>query len=298
MFIIKQIVFNDFYKMVERIFGESRLAFHFSKYSNSLYNNFIHIFLLVLKERSKQSYRGLVELADTLNIKQMLGIQKLPHFTTLHKFLQKLDKTILSKLVRVCHKILNCSNMLTAIDGTGFDNTHPSMYYQNKYGIRKGYKNYINTHILTDTNTKLVLNIETSPYKKHDSQFFTSLIEPLKHKLRCVLGDKGYDSMQLREYCWNNNITNHIDFRNFGEVIKDNKNRNKAKQRFRRNIYHKRSIVESIISAIKRRFGDFVTAKTKDSQQKQVIIKAIAYNITVLDKYKQNIFCLWIRILR
>jgi hypothetical protein len=81
--ILKQIFFIGFYKMVERVFSESRIPFRFSKYSNGMYNNFVHVFLLVLKEKYKQSYRGLVELADNLTIRQMLGLLKVPHFTTL-----------------------------------------------------------------------------------------------------------------------------------------------------------------------------------------------------------------------
>lgn len=298
MFIVKQIVFNDFYRLVERVFGECRIPYRFSKYSNGLYNNFVHVFLLVLKEKYKQSFRGLVELADNLNIRQMLCLSKIPHFTTLNKFISKLNKDLLAKLVRVCYKILNLTNIRSAIDGTGFDNTHPSMYYQNKYGVRKGYKNYITTQILTDTNTKLILNIETCAYKKYDSQFFISLVDPLKQQLRCVLADRGYDSMELRNYCWSNNITNHIDFREVPKYQKVSSKRIKAKKRFRRNIYHQRSIVESVISAVKRRFGDFVTARNEHNQQKQVMLKALAYNITVLDKYKQKVFCLWIFILK
>jgi transposase len=167
------------------------------------------------------------------------------------------------------------------------------MYYQNKYSVNKGYKNYINTHIITDLYTKLILNIETCNHRKHDSQFFIPLIEPLKQQLSCVLADRGYDSMELREFCWNNKITNHIDFRNFGPVRTNNKNRNNAKKRFRRKVYRKRSIVESVISAVKRRFGDFVTSRKQDNQQKQVILKVLAYNITILGKYKQKVFCLW-----
>ena len=294
MFIVKQIVFNDFYKLVERVFGECRLPFRFSKYSNGLYNNFVHVFLLVLKEKYKQSYRGLVELADNLNLKQMLCLSKIPHFTTLHKFLSKLDKNLLAKLVRVCHKILNLTNILSAIDGTGFDNIHPSMYYQNKYGINKGYKNYVNTQLLADINSKLILNIETCTYRKHDSQFFISLIDPVKHKLRCVLADRGYDSMELREFCWNNHISNHIDFRMPPKYQSFSSKRLLAKKRFRRNIYHQRSTVESVISAVKRRFGDFVTARSSHNQQKQVMLKVLAYNISVLSKHKQKIFCLFI----
>ncbi|MCK9292520.1 MAG: transposase [archaeon] len=130
----------------------------------------------------------------------------------------------------MCYKILNLTNIKSAIDGTGFDNTHPSMYYQNKYGVNKGYKNYINTHILKDLYTKLILNIETYNHRKHDSHFFIPPIKPIKQKLSCVLADRGCDSIELREFCWDNNIKNHIDFRCFGKTRTDNKKK-KLKQK-------------------------------------------------------------------
>ncbi len=96
--ILQPISFNTFFKQVERVFGEVRLPSHFSKYSNKLYSNFVHVYLLIIKERHKCSYRDLTELLNDTNVLRMLGIPKLPHFTILQMFVSKISKNILQKL--------------------------------------------------------------------------------------------------------------------------------------------------------------------------------------------------------
>jgi len=279
MYMLQQIVFNPFYKVIEKVFNEVRIPFHFSKYSNQIYTNFVHVYLLVLKERYQASYRRLVKLADDLHIKQMLGIQKLPHYTTLQKFVSKIDKTLLEKLVRASHKLMTGLKMQTAIDSTGFINVNPSYYYLHRCNLKTPTKNFIQTSLVVDTKTKLILNISTSPYRQHDSQAFIPLIDKLKHNISCVLADKGYDSMELRKYCWKNNIVNHTPVKGLPEYQKMSQERILAKRRFRYKTYAKRTIIESVISAIKRTTGNFVNARTKDNQQKQVIFKVLTYNL-------------------
>jgi len=287
--ILQPISFNSFYKQVERVFGEVRLPFHFSKYSNKLYNNFVHVYLLILKERHKCSYRRLTELLNDLNVLRMLGIQKLPHFTTLQKFVSRISKDILQKLVIACHKLINSNKMVVAVDSTGFVNVNPTYYYLNRCGIRPPYKNFTQTSIVVDTDTKLVLNIMTNSHRKNDTQSFIPLLDKLKQNIIRALADKGYDSKELREYCWDNNITVHIPFRKPSSYQTVSDNRIKAMRRFRTKSYNKRSVVESVISAIKRTTGGFVTATKQDNQQKQVILKVLTYNLEHLSRNKKVI---------
>jgi len=287
--ILQPISFNTFFKQVERVFGEVRLPFHFSKYSNKLYNNFVHVYLLILKERHRCSYRRLTELLNDINVLRMLGIQKLPHFTTLQKFVSRISKDILQKLVMACHKLINSKDLIVAVDSTGFVNVNPTYYYLNRCGIRPPYKNFTQTSIVVDTNTKLVLNICTNSHRKNDTQSFIPLLDKLKHNIVRALADKGYDSRELREYCWNNNITVHIPFRKLPCYQTPSDNRIKAMRRFRTKSYNKRSVVESVISAIKRTTSGFVTATKQDNQQKQVILKVLTYNLEKLSRNQKII---------
>jgi len=287
--ILQPISFNTFFKQVERVFGEVRLPFHFSKYSNKLYSNFVHVYLLILKERHKCSYRRLTELLSDINILRMLGIQKLPHFTTLQKFVSKISKDILQKLVLACHKLIGGNKMIVAIDSTGFTNINPTYYYLNRCGIRPPYKNFTQTSIVVDADTKLVLNIMVNSHRKNDTQSFIPLLDALKGNILRALADKGYDSMELRKYCWDNDIIVHIPFRKPPSYQTVSDNRIKAMKRFRTKSYNKRSIVESVISAIKRTTGGFVTATRQDNQQKQVILKVLTYNLERLSRNQKVI---------
>lgn len=46
--------------------------------------------------------------------------------------------------------------------------------------------------------------------------------------------------------------------------------------------YHKRSNVESVFSALKRKFGENIRSRTSVAQVNEVLCKLIAYNLTVV----------------
>jgi len=165
------IVHSDFYKLCLRAFEHARLPYYKTLRSKKMYGNFVHVFLLVLKQRLKVSYRKLEQLASEFNLQRMLCIKRIPHFTTTQKALQRLSKGLLERMVRACHSLLDMKGMLSAIDGTGFSNTNPSHYYIKRIdGVKV--KNYTKTVLLADLNSKLILNVNsTSDYQAETLSF-------------------------------------------------------------------------------------------------------------------------------
>jgi hypothetical protein len=273
-----------------RVFGEVRIPMHFSNFSKKMYGNFVHVFLLVYKEKLNVSYRRFVEIADENNLQRMLCIKRIPHFTTLQKFLQKIDKTVFEQMVRACRKLLNLKDIEASIDGTGFSNTNPSHYYQERVdGVKV--KNYTKSVYATDNKTKLILDIKTHSDNAHETLDFVPLVSELVKSLKTVLADKAYDSRKNREYCWQNNIEVHIPLRDwpqnregYGQKEHFYKPRKKALKLFKPETYKRRSLIESVNSAIKQTLGGFVRAKKATNQQKTVTIKAIAYNIEHINR--------------
>ena len=49
--------------------------------------------------------------------------------------------------------------------------------------------------------------------------------------------------------------------------------------KFHKEIYHQRSKVETVFSAIKRKYGSFILSKSFESQKKELIFRLIAYNV-------------------
>jgi len=258
---------------------------HFSNFSKKMYGNFVHCFLLVYREKLNVSYRRFVEIANENNLQRMLCIKRIPHFTTLQKFMQKMPKKLFENMVRACRKLLGLKNIEASIDGTGFSNTNPSHHYIKRVdGV--SVKNYTKTVFLADNKTKLILNIKTHSDHSNETLDFIPLVSELVKSLKIVLADKGYDSMKNREVCWNNNIEVHIPLRDwpqtrfkYGQKPRYSKQRRKALQVFKPQAYKRRSLIESVNSAIKRTLGSYVCSRRPDNQQKQVTLKAVAYNI-------------------
>lgn len=278
---------SDFYKLCLRVCAQARLSLHNFYRSKKMYNNFVHVFLLVMKERFNVSYRRFVELASEMNLQRMLCIKRIPHFTTIQKALLRLPKSLLGRLVRSCSKLLSLNKVEAGIDGTGFSNTNPSHYYIKRIdGVKV--KNFTKSVLIADLNSKLVLNMHTTTEHEHETKSFIPLVREIKHLLKQVLADKAYDSAGNRKYCDESGIEHHIPFRqhaksrhqDFGTLSK----RAKQAQAFNPEKYKRRALVESVNSAIKRPFGAYVCSRRHDNQCKQATIKVLAYNLELIGR--------------
>ena len=59
-----------------------------------------HILLLVLKTHLKRTYRETVEIIGEMHrIRKRINLRRIPHFTTLQKFLQRFSPVLLEKLI-------------------------------------------------------------------------------------------------------------------------------------------------------------------------------------------------------
>ena len=281
---------NGFYKLVERVLFEIKFPLRFSTFSKKMYGNFVHVFLLVYKEKLNVSYRRFVKICDENSLQRMLCIKRIPHFTTLQKFLQKIEKNIFEKMVQACHKLLNLKNMEASIDGTGFSNTNPSHYYLKRCSTQEHpveVKNYTKTLFITDNNSKLILNIKTFSDNTAETTQLKQMVSEIKDYLAVLLADKGYDSASNRKHCRENGIKVHIPLRKYSQTRREQAQVSKRviEQRLFDDIaYTRRVLIEAVNSAIKQTLGGFVRARTSKNQQKQVTIKAIAYNVEHIER--------------
>ena len=190
-------------------------------------------------------------------------------------------------MVRACYKLLDLKEVTASIDGTGFSNTNPSHYYLNRVDGKK-VKNYTKTVFLTDNKTKLILNVKTHSNHQSETLDFIPLVKELRRTLKTILADKAYDSMKNRKFCWNNNMEVHIPFRQYPQSRQQEfgtpSKRKLLEKMFDRDKYRYRNLVESVNSAIKRTLGSYVCSRRAGNQQKQVTIRAIAYNLEIINR--------------
>lgn len=282
---------SPFYKLCLRVFEEVRFPMRFSNFSKRMYGNFTHVFLLVLKERLNVSYRRFVEIAQETGLIRILCVKRVPHFTTLQKFLQRINKQVFRCMVRACSKLLNVLKADASIDGTGFSLINPSAHYLKRINGAIP-KTPLKTSYIVDNKHRIVLNVDAHADNRHDNRDFLPMVKEIKCILEKLKADKGYDAEINIKYCRENNIQPMIPtklwkqtFQRYGLKPKiGGKNRRWMFENFNENEYHKRSVAESMISAIKRTLGHAIHARNPKNQEKTAILKALAYNIEVINR--------------
>ena len=102
----------------------------------------------------------------------------------------------------------------------------------------------------------------------NDNIDFKPLLRNLSAKF--VVADKGYDNKENRKYVLTKKAYPHIPRRIYSWITYE---RLGVPLKFNESIYHQRSKVDTVFSAIKRKYGSIVSSKSFDSQKKEVICR-------------------------
>lgn len=182
------------------------------------------------------------------------------------------------------------------VDSTGYGTNKYESWFDIRTGEDSKRKEFKKSHMIVGYWFKGILSHEVTPGHWHDSPVFSILME------RLPTGD--YDGMSGdTAYCsrYNCNLTSDKWMKPFFKPMKDATAKAKGSPSWHKMIrlwkddkelfdseYHRRSVIESVIGAEKQRLGYVLCSKRDDLQDKEMRLKAICYNLLVLNKVEAS----------
>ncbi|MBV9178021.1 MAG: IS5 family transposase [Nitrososphaeraceae archaeon] len=266
-----------------RVLKNARIPLFLFKKSNHIFTVWQHLILLVIRQYEGKSYRMFVEwLVEAYYLRMFLQLSHIPHYTTLQKFSCRINGTLLEKIISSFILLIsNVRRIFAGIDSTGFKITHASQYYTERMG---GRRKYAKLSIGADVLQQIIctIKIRRSP-TRHDNVDFRRIITRTSSilPLSVVTADKGYDSEEnhvlVREPLQGFSIIparyEYVPIWNtFGRY------RKQMKRGYSKLLYNQRNKNETIVSVIKRLFGEHIRSQLIRTQNRELSFRCIAYN--------------------
>lgn len=259
------------------------------------------LILCALLRKTWDDYEA--ELRKNLSLAQVFGKSVLPSKSTLYRAFRswplRFWRIVLAHLVREFVR----KDMWLLVDATGISLRSCSSWFLARIGetIRK--RDHHKLHLLQMAEWGLVLDFRITRGNRHDSPVFRKMLRPLRN-IGLVFGDKAYCCKKTVEMilqregapflCFKNNVkTNGLS--PWATQVR------LAKGFFSwawMNIYHRRSLVESAFSALKRRYGRALRSNLRDTRRRELVLRLLAYNvrqILYIHYAQQHNIPIWVR---
>jgi len=257
---------------------------------------------LVVKEFAGKDYRGIhVMLAEWSDLRDVLELTKVPHFTTLCQAAKRLLRKPLADALQtstlaLCRKakLLKDTTKLAAIDSTGMETRHVSAYFTKRCKNHKGhYKHrYPKLSAVCDTANHLILGAFIDRGPKPDAiEDEQTLLAALTHQpMDTLLGDAGYESERFHSVCRDDlGIISIIPTSQRGRPRLDGKStpvnghyRRLMQKHFPKETYGQRWQVETVFSMFKRNLGSSLRARRYHSQSREIRARILTHNLAIL----------------
>ena len=235
-----------------------------------------------LMKKLKTNYRGIIEQLELMpGIMQAIGLERLPHFTTVNKFFLRTGTASMYSVLMHTTCLFPDRPGIAAADSTGYSGSHASRHYLWRIGLgsytkRKHVK--LSISICTDAQCIMAAKARIGP--RNDNIDFPRLIRhSARLKPEYMVADKGYDSEANHELARMLGIKPMIPLKRnkYGTVRK--RQRRKMLKEFDKDVYSRRSLVETVNSSMKRLMGSWVSSRSAIQQRKELIGMCIVYNV-------------------
>lgn len=203
---------------------------------------------------------------------------------------------VLKDLIGYSARPLRAVETAFAIDSSGFSSSRFERWYDQKYGITRQKCLWVKTHIAAGVRTHVITAVRILDKDAADCPQFVPLVKETRRHFEIgeVSADKAYASLENFEeiaacgaeafIAFKSNATGGVGgmFEKAFHFFQFHREEFLAK-------YHKRSNVESVYSAVKRKFGDSVMSRDDTAMVNEVLCKFLCQNLTCLIQEQETL---------
>lgn len=292
------------FEMLEELFQQIEIIIDPEKKGRKNFNPKDVLMALALKTLNKSSARRLS--SDLSWAKQEGFIEEKPYFTTMMSYARKPEMLdLITELIRLSALPIKQlqDSFVCAIDATGvgtFQLNGAWLEFKHGKEEKKSIRNWVKLHGLIDTSTNIFLSADVTIGTAGDSPYLAPLVESASKDFRIatLTGDKGYSGRKNFEIVKGVEALPVMAFKsNATGNKKGSMIWSKCFQYYKEHpqeymqIYHRRSKIEAVFGALKKRFGDSVLSKSLQGQKTETLLKVLLHNLACLTRlyYEQGL---------
>lgn len=221
-------------------------------------------------------------------LKELLGVTRLPSRSILHIGMQKLSQKYVRRFNRLLVKRFLKGRLTVIADSTGIRLMTSSSWYDIRIGRKNRRRDNTKLHLAILPNRNVIIEYKITGPHRNDSPQLKFLLREIRQLFR-VIGDSGYISRKNCDLVVKKNglpffkLKSNTTGKSKGSLAwkKMVQFAKKFKDVFDK-IYHARSQIEGVNSALKKRYGNCVRAVKRKTRNITLALRVLAYNIKQL----------------
>src|SRR5271168_3947703 len=244
-----------------------------------------------------------VRLSEHRELRQALGLVSVPDFTTLYRFLQRLDETTIDRAVGETVRRLRGTRKKgwrrarVAVNATGLAQGAVSTFFVRRmhhHGQKPlPWRHWLKWVVVVDLDQQFLLSQIARRGPWNDCANLPAVVEAASEQTRIglVLADAEFDSERNHTY-----IRQQLGAQSVIPAKRGKKTwrihgvRAQMRRAFPRRLYRRRALIESLFSSVKRKLSTRAPGRSLRTQTRQALLLGLSFNL-----YRLRHRCLFLR---
>lgn len=269
--------------LAERILPRYR-----SKFSKHQFTQPQLLVILCLMRYEDWTFRETeVRLSEHSELRHALQIEQAPDYTTLYRFLRRLDDTVLDQLLQETVRQMPPASeerLTVAVDATGLTPGAVSTFFVHRRRDQPPgftWRHWVKWVVAVDVVRQVFLAQIAKRGPTNDSATLRPLVDRASQvqALGIVLADGEFDSERNHQHIRALGAKSIIPATRGKHTWKIQGIRASMRRRFPRKQYRQRALVESVFSAVKRKLSMKAPGRTTETQSMQALLLGLTFNL-------------------